>query len=84
LFSLLSESKPKVSQQQKVYNMETGYNENYNYAYQSLDSADELMMIGEKYDGDNNLMNVRLGAQLGAYHPPQDNSSTLNNDVDYE
>jgi hypothetical protein len=37
------------------------YNENYNYAYRSMDSADELMPD----DGDNNnLINGRLGAAL--------------------
>lgn len=43
---------------------QTGYNENYNYAYHSLDSADEMMVIEEKYDGDNNLLNGRYGANL--------------------
>lgn len=41
------------------------YNENYNYAYQSIDSTDELMVIEESYDGDNNnMVNNRLGAAL--------------------
>lgn len=64
LFSLLSESKPQVSQQEN-YMDRSIYNENYNYAYHSLDSADEMMVIEGKHDGDNNnLLNGRLGAAL--------------------
>lgn len=55
LFSLLSESKPQVSQPEDYLN-QSAYNENYNYAYNSLDSADEMMVIEEKYDGVNNRM----------------------------
>jgi hypothetical protein len=43
------------------YSQSGAYNENYNYAYRSMDSADELMLD----DGDNNnLINGRLGAAL--------------------
>lgn len=55
LFSLLSESKPKVSQHED-YLDQSAYNENYNYAYNSLDSTDEVMVIEEKYDGINSRM----------------------------
>lgn len=55
LFSLLSESKPQVSQHED-YLDQSAYNENYNYAYNSLDSTDELMVIEEKYDGVNSRM----------------------------
>lgn len=58
LFSLLTESKPSVSEN---YGSNSGYNENYNYAYQSLDSTDEVMVIEENYDGDNNFLNGRMG-----------------------
>lgn len=67
LFSLLSESKPKASQPD-VHMEHSSYNENYNYAYQSIDSADELMVIEEKFDGDNNnMVNGRLGAALPSF-----------------
>lgn len=56
------------------------YNENYNYAYKSLDSTDELMVIEEKYDGDNsNLANGRLGAALPPV-PAYEKSSALDYD----
>lgn len=70
MFSLLSESKPQASQasqapQPESFSENFNYNENYNYAYQSIDSADELMVIEEKFDGDNNnIVNGRLGAAL--------------------
>lgn len=65
LFSLLSESKPQVSQPAENYVDNSGYNENYNYAYNSLESGDEIMVISQKYDGDNNnLDNGRYGAAL--------------------
>jgi hypothetical protein len=76
LFSLLSESKPQASQQES-YLEQTSYNENYNYAYQSIDS-DELMMIEEKFDGDNNNM---LNARALPHLPVFENSSTLGYDT---
>lgn len=92
LFSLLSESKPQVSQVSQVQHVQhvsqmdnnygslggdgSGYNENYNYTYNSAEN-DELMMIEEKYDGDNNnLLNSRLGAALPIL-PPYEKSSSL-------
>lgn len=79
LFSLLSESKPQVSQPEN-YMDRSVYNENYNYAYNSLDSADEIMVIEEKYDGDNNnLLNGRLGAALPIL-PAYEKSSSLDYD----
>lgn len=75
LFSLLSESKPKASQPE-VHMEHSSYNENYNYAYQSIDSADELMVIEEKFDGDNNnMVNGRLGAALPSLHYPHKSAS---------
>lgn len=57
LFSLLSESRPQVSQPGDFHD-QSAYNENYNYAYNSLDSTDEVMVIEEKYDG----ISTRLAA----------------------
>lgn len=58
----------------------SNYNENYNYAYHSLDSADELMVIEEKYDGDNNnLMNGRFNKALPSV-PSYEKSSSLDYD----
>ncbi|XP_070502845.1 uncharacterized protein unc-13 isoform X4 [Chironomus tepperi] len=66
----------------------TGYNENYNYAYRSMDSADELMD-----DGDNNNLvngrNSRYGAALpilpysNNYSEPMD-SAVPSIDVHYD
>lgn len=79
LFSLLSESKPQVSQPENYMNHSI-YNENFNYAYNSMDSTDELMVIEEKYDGDNNnLLNGRLGAALPTL-PSYEKSSSLDYD----
>jgi hypothetical protein len=66
IFSLLSESKPQVSQPNS-YMDHTVYNENYNYAYNSLDSADELIVIEEKYDDYNNLANGRSLPPVPSY-----------------
>lgn len=79
LFSLLSESKPQVSQPENYVNNSI-YNENFNYAYNSMDSTDELMGIEEKYDGDNNnLLNGRLGAALPTL-PSYEKSSSIDYD----
>ena len=79
LFSLLSESKPQVSQPEN-YMERSAYNDNYNYAYNSLDSTDEIMVIEEKHDGDNNnLLNGRLGAALPIL-PAYEKSSSLDYD----
>lgn len=79
LFSLLSESKPQVSQPEN-YMDGSMYNENYNYAYNSLDSTDEVMVIEEKHDVDNNnLLNGRLGAALPTL-PAYEKSSSLDYD----
>lgn len=79
IFSLLSESKPKVSQEN--YSQEpSSYNENYNYAYHSMDSTDELMVVEQTYDGDNNnLVNGRLGAALPPV-PSYEKSSSIDYD----
>lgn len=75
LFSLLSESKPQVSQPDNYATDNSTYNENYNYAYNSVESTDELMVIEQIYDGDNNnLLNGRLGAALPTL-PAYDKSS---------
>jgi hypothetical protein len=80
LFSLLSESKPQASQKENYLEL-TSYNENYNYGYHSIDSTDELMVIEEKYDGDNNnTVNGRLGAALPSL-PAYENSSSLDYDT---
>lgn len=61
----------------------SNYNENYNYAYHSIDSTDELMVIEEKYDGDNNnLVNGRFGANLPPV-PTYEKSSSLGYDDPY-
>lgn len=79
LFSLLSESKPQVSQPENYIN-HSNYNENFNYAYNSMDSTDELMVIEEKYDGDNNnLLNGRMGKALPNL-PSYEKSSSLDYD----
>lgn len=63
LFSLLSESKPQVSQPDNYATDNSTYNENYNYAYNSVESTDEVMVIEQIYDGDNNnLLNGRQAA----------------------
>jgi hypothetical protein len=49
IFSLLSESKPQVSQLASYMDTST-YNENYNYAYNSYDSTDDQIMVIEKHD----------------------------------
>jgi hypothetical protein len=79
LFSLLSESKPQASQKEN-YLESANYNENYNYAYQSIDSTDELMIIEEKFDGDNNnMVNGRLRALPNL--PVNKNASSLDYDI---
>ena len=46
------------------------YNENYNYAYQSQDSTDDII-IDEKCDGDNNnVIGDVYGSRLGSRLPP--------------
>lgn len=47
------------------------YNENYNYAYQSQDSTDDII-IDEKCDGDNNnvIGGDVYGSRLGSRLPP--------------
>ena len=80
LFSLLSESKPQASQKE-IYLQQNSYNENYNYAYHSIDSNDELMVIEEKFDGDNSdLADGRLGAALPIL-PLYENPPSLDYDV---
>lgn len=75
LFSLLSESKPQVSRPEDCVDPSM-YNENYNYAYNSMDSTDELMMIEERYIGDNNnSLNGRFGAALPVVLPNEKSSS---------
>lgn len=67
----------QTQMQDNSYGDYSNYNENYNYAYHSQDSADELM-IDEKYDGDNNnLVNGRLGAALLPSAPSYERSSSL-------
>lgn len=81
LFSLLSESKPQVSQPANNYVDNSGYNENYNYAYNSLESGDEVMVIEQKFDGDNNnLENGRYGGGALSTFPSYKQSSS----VDYD
>lgn len=85
IFSLLSESKPQASQQESYIDSSVSYNENFNYAYNSVDSTDEIMTLEERYDGDNNNLayaNARLGAVLPSVPsvPFYDKSSSL----DYE
>lgn len=58
----------------------SNFNENYNYAYQSIDSQDELMVIEEKYDEDNNsMLNGRMGKALPPV-PFYEKSSSLDYD----
>lgn len=81
LFSLLSESKPQVSQPENYIPKDhSNYNENYNYAYHSIDS-DELMVIEEKFDDDSNVLtNGRLGAALLPSVPSYEKTTLLDYD----
>lgn len=61
------------------YGMDYSFNENYNYAYRSMDSGDELMMD----DGDNNnLVNGRMiGKALPSLPYNNFNSEPMENSI---
>jgi hypothetical protein len=67
IFSLLSESKPQASQPASYMDTST-YNENYNYAYNSYDSADDqLMVIEQKHEDYGGFANNRNLPPVPAY-----------------
>lgn len=77
LFSLLSESKPAS---QKESYIESTFNENFNYAYEGMEGADDLIVSEENIDGDNNnMVNGRLRALPSL--PMKENMSSVEYDV---
>lgn len=63
LFSLLSQSKPQASHSDN-YGY-SNYNENFNYAYNSVDTADDVLTIEESFENEKPYTLIdRLGAAL--------------------